>query len=486
MVKSGRTIISATLAIALSACGGGGGSSSGSSSGGNTGSSSGGTTSGGTSTNPCSLSARQDWVRDQINEWYLFPNLLNLTANKAQYSDLQSYIDALVAPAAVEKMDRGFTYITSIKEENDLIANGSTASFGLRFARDSSNRLVIIEALEGAPGLTAGIDRGSEITAINGTTVAQLIASGGDDALIAALQPTQRSFTFRTSPTAPQQTVTISKADFSLDPISDRYGVRIFDNGGTKVGYVNLRTFIIQSADQQLRDAFAQFRAEGVSQVILDLRYNGGGLVSIAETLGDLMAAGHVGQVFSHTVLRASKSSNNETVNFSAQPQAIAASKIAVIGRSGTASASELVTNAFLPYLGANIGLIGTNTFGKPVGQFPIDREACDDRLRVVAFQTENADNEGGYYGGLAGVMDATCAAPDDITHQLGNSAEASISVALDYLAGRSCTPIATASAAAGRTATINDGVTYSNGVERRLLQPKRPSPAQREVPGLF
>lgn len=280
--------------------------------------------------------------------------------------------------------------------------------------------------------------------------------------------------------------MTISKADFSLDPISDRYGVRIFDNGGTKVGYVNLRTFIVQSADQQLRDAFAQFRAEGVSQVILDLRYNGGGLVSIAETLGDLMAAGHVGKVFSHTVMRASKSSNNETVNFSAQPQAIAASKIAVIGRNGTASASELVTNAFLPYLGANIGLIGTNTYGKPVGQIALDREACDDRLRVVAFQTENADNEGGYYGGLASVMDATCSAPDDLNQQLGDAAEMSISVALDYLAGRSCTPIATASAASGRTATINDGLNYSEARDRKLLQPKRPSPAQREVPGLF
>ena len=485
-MNMGRTFVSATLAIALTACGGSDGGSSGNTSGGNTGSSSGGTTSGGTSTGQCSLSARQDWVRSELNEWYLFPDLLDLTVNKAQHTNIDSYIDALVAPARAQNKDRYFTYITSIKEENDLITNGSNASFGLRFALDSSNRLMITEAFEGAPALAAGIDRGSEIVAINGTTVAQLIANGGVDALIAALEPTQRSFTFRTSSTAAQQTVTISKADFSLDPISDRYGVRIFNNGGTKVGYVNLRTFIIQSAGQQLRDAFAQFRAEGVQQVILDLRYNGGGLVSIAELLGDLMAEGHVGQVFSHTVMRASKSVNNETVNFSAQPQAIAASKIAVIGRSGTASASELVTNAFIPYLGANIGLIGANTYGKPVGQIARDREACDDRLRVVAFQTMNADNQGGYYSGLASVMRATCSAGDDLTAPLGDTNEASISVALDYLAGRSCSPIASASAAAGRTASINDGVTYSNGPQSQLLQPKRPSPAQREVPGLF
>ncbi len=483
-MNMGRTFVSATLAIALTACGGGNSGSSGSTSGGNTGGTT--TTSGGTSTNQCSLSARQDWVRNELNEWYLFPDLLNLTVNKAQYTNIDDYIDALVAPARAQNKDRYFTYITSIKEENDLIANGSNASFGLRFALDSSNRLMVTEAFEGAPGLAAGIDRGSEIVAINGTTVAQLIANGGSNALIAALEPTQRSFTFRTSSAAAQQTVTISKADFSLDPISDRYGVRIFDNGGTKVGYVNLRTFIIQSANQQLRDAFAQFRAEGVQQVILDLRYNGGGLVSIAELLGDLMAEGHVGKVFSHTIMRPSKSVNNETVNFSAQPQAIAASKIAVIGRSGTASASELVTNALIPYLGANIGLIGTNTYGKPVGQIARDRAACDDRLRVVAFQTMNADNQGEYYSGLANVMRATCSAGDDLTTPLGDANETSISVALDYLAGRSCSPIATASAAAGRTATINDGLHYSEARDRTLLQPKKPSPAQREVPGLF
>ena len=78
--------------LALTACGGGGDNGSSSPIGG------GGSGGGGSAT--CSLSARQDWARDVLNEWYLFPELLNLSVNKSQYSDVQSYIDALVAQAA--------------------------------------------------------------------------------------------------------------------------------------------------------------------------------------------------------------------------------------------------------------------------------------------------------------------------------------------------------------------------------------------------
>ncbi len=467
-MKLGRTIISSTLAIALTACGGGGGSS-------------GGTGGGGGGTANCSLGERQDWTLGQLNEWYLFPSLLNKSVNPAAHSNVQSYIDALVAPARAEGKDRFFTFITSIQEENELINSGSNAGFGVRLSYDTSaNRVFVVEAFEGAPALAAGIDRGTEILAINGQSVASLMQSGGPQAVSDALGPSEpgisRTLRFRTA-AGVESEVTIQKAEFALDPISDRYGVRVFTDNGEKIGYVNLRTFIIASANSDLRAAFGRFESQGITKVILDLRYNGGGLISVAELLGDLLARDRTGQIFSRTLFRDSKAANNETRLFAAQPEAIAATKIAVIGRGGTASASELVTNAFLPYLGANIGLIGTNTFGKPVGQIALDRSACDDRLRAVALRTVNADNGGDYYQGLATVMDATCRADDGIFTPLGDKDEASISVALDYLAGRSCTPIV----AAAKDATVK-----SEAPERLLLRPRAPTAAQHEVPGLF
>ncbi len=469
----GRTVLTATLAISLTACGGGGGSSSG---GGNTGG--GGTSSGGgggTAAN-CSLASRQDWVLEQLNEWYLFPNLLDQAANPANHSSVQSYIDALVAPARAQDRDRFFTYLTSIAEENALIDSGSSAGFGIRLSyQQDTQQVFVVEAFENAPALAEDIDRGSEIIAINGQSVSTLMASGGPQAVVNALGPSDpgvtRSLTVR-QPDGSELTASLTKTEFSLDPISDRYGAKILDNDGTKVGYVNLRTFIIEDAARQLREAFTVFRSEGVTQVILDFRYNGGGLVSVAEVLGDLLAADKTGQIFSKTIFRDSKSQFNETRLFTSEPQAIAASKIVVIGTDGTASASELLPNAFIPYLGSNIALVGMDTYGKPVGQIARDRSACDDRLRVVAFRSVNTNDGGGYYSGLASVMPRTCRASDDISKQLGDPREASIATALDFLAGRSCTAIASASGTAAASS------------KKELMMPNAPSSAQIEIPG--
>src|SRR3546814_5037832 len=80
--------------------------------------------------------------------------------------------------------------------------------------------------------------------------------------------------------------VTVAKADYALDPVSDRYGAKVISEGGRSYGYLNLRTFIA-SADGQLTNAFADFRAQGVTDIIIDFRYNGGGLVSTANLMGE-------------------------------------------------------------------------------------------------------------------------------------------------------------------------------------------------------
>lgn len=470
----GRTVTSSLIALSLAACGGGGGSSGGPIGGG------GSTPTPTPASSSCSYASRAEFVSSTLNEWYLFPELLATNVSAGAYTDVQAYIDALVAPARAQSKDRFFTYITSIKEENDLIANGSNAGFGIRLSYDTTaNRVFILEAFEGAPGFAAGMDRGTELLTINGASVSSLMASGGSAAVSDALGPTQAGLTrtlgFRTVEGA-EKTVAITKADFSLDPISDRYGIKILNDGTGQVGYVNLRTFIVDDAKNQLRTAFAQFQAAGITKVILDFRYNGGGLVSVAELLGDLMAGDKVGQVFSRTTLRASKAAENETKLFAAQPQSIAVTKLAVIGRSGTASASELVANAFIPYLGSNIALVGANTFGKPVGQFAFDRSACDDRLRAVAFRTVNRDGGGDYFTGLASVMPRTCVAADTVEKQLGDPEEASVKTALDFLAGRSCTAIGG-----------SGGIGTQGGVERlKLLRPKAPNAAQRDNPALY
>lgn len=469
----GRTSLSIALSISLAACGGGGSGNAGGS----------GTPTPTPTTAACSLSAQQDFAKSVIDEWFLYPNKIDNSVNKANYSTVQGYINALLRPFFTDIKNAEFTYVTSIKEENAFFDSGSSAGFGFRLGYDTAqNRVFVLETFEGTPALAAGIDRGAEIVAIgtdtnNLVTVASLMASGGAQAVVDALGPSTAgtSRVLRVNINGVVSDRTLTKTEYSLDPVSNRYGAKILDDGGKKVGYLNLRTFI-DSADPDLRAAFAAFKAQGVTEVIVDVRYNGGGLVSISELFGDLLAANRVGQVFSYTTFRDSKSNNNSTKAFAAQPQAIAATKIAFIGSSGTASASELLANAFIPYLGNNTALIGSNTYGKPVGQIALDKPECDERIRVIAFRTENANHQGDYFNGLASVFPNTCAAPDDITHQLGDPNESQIKAALDFLAGRMCTPI---TSSAGQRA-------LSEAPKRELMRPKTPSAAQHETPGLF
>lgn len=474
----------------LSACGGGGGGGGTATGGGTTG---GGTTGGGTTGSGCSLRERQDWAAAQLREWYLFPETLPATLDPAPYANVSDYVDALTATARGQRRDRYFTYVTSIAEENAFYNSGASAGFGIRLSYDTAaNRVFVNEAFEGAPALAAGIDRGAEIIAIgtdasNLRTTASLMASGGSGAVTDALGPTTAgtSRVLRITDGSGTRNLTVTKATYNLTPVSSRYGVKILNDGGRQVGYVNLRTFI-DTADPALRSAFAQFRSAGITEVIIDLRYNGGGLVDVAELFGDLLGRNRSSsEVFSLTTYRSEKSNNNSTKRFASQSQSIAPTRIAFIGASGTASASELVINSMRPYLGNNAALVGTNTFGKPVGQIARDRSACDDRLRVIAFSTQNANNAGFYYDGLARVMEQTCQATDDVAFPLGDAREASVARALDFLAGRSCTRIA--ATADARTAGLRDGeATTLRDRQLELLTPDRPNTPQREVPGSF
>jgi C-terminal processing protease CtpA/Prc len=475
-----KRALALTGALLLSSCGGGGGSG----------------PSGGSADVPaptptptptqsaaseCSLRARQDWAAGQLQEWYLFPSLLSQGVEPTSHPTVQSYIDALVAPARAQNRDRFFTYLTSIAQENAFYQQGATAGFGFRLLLDQGGRrLYISEAFEGGPALNAGIDRGAEITHVGTSptdwrSVSELLATGGSAALSNALGPdtpgTSRTFAINT-PGVSNRAVVLTKVDFALDPVSDRYGATVIADGARKVGYVNLRTFI-DTADPNLRAAFASFKAQGISELIIDLRYNGGGLISVAELMGDLMGDGRQGQIFSYTTHRDTKAAFNREQRIAVQEQSIAPTKIAFIGTGSTASASELVINGMVPFLRNNMALIGSNTYGKPVGQVALDRPQCDDRLRAVAIKVENAERQGEYYNGLATTVPVTCRAADDITRQLGDPAESMVRAALDYLAGRSCTPIG--------------GITTQALNQRALLTPAEPaSTIERELPGVF
>ncbi|MDB5691215.1 MAG: peptidase [Alphaproteobacteria bacterium] len=463
------------LIVLLSGCGGGGGGS------GQTASTQTTTTTGTT----CSLRDRQDWAFAQLREWYLFPETLPASLDPTPYATVEDYIDALTATARAQGRDRFFTFLTSIAQENAFNNSGSTAGLGVRLSTDlAARRVFIMEAFEGAPALAAGIDRGTEILAIGTSAgdlkpVSEILAAGGAQALNDAIGPSNAGLTrlLRVRDAGGTRDLLVTKANFDLQPVSPRYGAEVIADHGKKIGYINLRSFIL-NANQPLRDAFASFRAQGVTEFVIDMRYNGGGLISVAELFGDLLGGNRASSdLFDSLTFRPEKAANNTSHFFTRQPESAAPTRIAFITTAATASASELMVNAMLPYFRANEALIGANTFGKPVGQIAVDQSACDDRFRIIAFALQNAAHQGDYFAGLASRMDVACQAGDDIAHPMGDPQEASTRAALDYLGGASCTPI-----------TAGGGITAQGQREepRELLMPDRPSVQQRNLPGSY
>jgi carboxyl-terminal processing protease len=455
------------FSAAMAACGGGGGGG------------------GGAVPAACSVSAEKNFVRDATNEWYLFPELLPAQVNPSDFATAQDLLDFMTATARAQGKDRFFSYVTTKEADSSFLQEGQFIGFGfrVRLETEGGDRVYFLEAFENSPASDAGIGRGDELLAIDTgsgyVAVANILSS--DPTLSVAFGPAevgvQRGFRFAKAGTGTVVEATLTKRVVTIQPIPDD-GARILTlpgNPGEEVGYVNLRTFI-STADPALRDAFTQFQARNIRNVILDFRYNGGGLISIAELIGDLL--GRLRQpddVFSNIRFRTSKSSFDETRFFQPVAASVDAVNIAVITTGGTASASELVTNAMKPW--ARIAIIGSDTFGKPVGQSAFDlSDRCDLRLRLVTLRSTNADEEGDYYNGLASTM-SSCRAVDDRTRPMGDPLEASTDKALNWLAGAACDPIL-----AGAPGFQKPGLEG----EALYPMPERPTPAQLYLPGVF
>jgi carboxyl-terminal processing protease len=230
--------------------------------------------------------------------------------------------------------------------------------------------------------------------------------------------------------------VGLSKALVSIAPVP--LVTYAQDSVGNDVGYILFNSFI-SSANEALRFAFDDLATTngGVDRVVIDLRYNGGGLVSVAEVLASLLAGpGRVGEVFNMYRFNSDRAAEyDEAVDFHAESEAIDFDKIVFITSSGSASASELVINGLKPYFSSlDLALVGAPTYGKPVGQLAFDFCNNDYRLRAVAFKSVNADGDGDYFDGLP----VDCPAEDDLSLPLGNSNEASFAAALEYM-GTGC-----------------------------------------------
>lgn len=376
-------------------------------------------------TTTSSADALKDSALLYTKDIYFWYKQIPSTFNAKSYSDFDKMMTAIrqysTEPGFSTPVDR---WSFAVKQaEWDNVSSGISGDFGLNVFFRAEGDLRVKQVEKESPAGRAGIHRGWRITAINGNTN---ITTGNADFIVQNIyQSTTVSVTFQ-KPDNTTATIPLTASSYQERPvILDS----IYNINSKKIGYFSFNSFLGDTT--QIYNEFARvfngFASANVSDVIVDLRYNGGGYVSMSQKLANWLAPSSAnGQLMMKQQFNDKYTQYNEDEIFK-KSGSLNLSRIFFIVSSGTASASELLINNLKPYM--DVQLVGpSKTYGKPVGFFPIP--IGDWYIFPVSFKSTNKNGEGGYYNGLA----LNSQVSDGLDKDWGDVNETSLQSALGYI----------------------------------------------------
>jgi len=370
----------------------------------------------------CTTAGQNLYVRDVMSDLYFWYREIP-ALDPVKFDSPEAYLEAV----RYLPLDRTFSYITSRAANDAFFSESQFIGFGFSMSFASATDLRISDVFPESPASEAKLSRGDRILEINGQMVDALLEAGTLGSAFGASEIGVEGQMVVTRGASRFQ-VQMTKRLVTIPTVSL---TRVYDVDGRKVGYVSFKNFVQPSFDA-LDKAFAELRAKEVNELVLDLRYNGGGLVTVAQHLASLIGGVKTnGQVLSEYFHNDRNAFRNKVLRFESKANALTLDRLVVITTRSSASASELVINALRPFM--PVLVIGDRTYGKPVGQYGIT--FCDKVLAPVSFTLRNANGEGDYFDGIA----PTCAAPDDLERQLGDPQEGSLREALNFIATGRC-----------------------------------------------
>ncbi|WP_426073413.1 S41 family peptidase [Janthinobacterium sp. DSP2-3-3] len=391
------------------------------------------------------------WVRSWIDETYLWYREVPTTYQPQSFTTPIAYFDVLKTTATMAsgkpKDQFHFTYTTA---EWEASLNGVELGYGMLLAltRTTPPRKAVISIVEpGSPAALAGLQRGDLLQTIDGVDFVYAPDTASVKIINAGLFPkAQGTHTLGFSRNGAPMSVSLTAVDVNTSAVQNE---RIIDTPTGKVGYLTFNTHN-NVAERQLVETMRRFQAAGISDLVLDVRYNGGGYLDVASELAYMIAGPQVttGKTFEQ-VLFNDKTRPEAPVPFHAQSQGFAGpnplpkgtvlpslglKRVTLLTTGNTCSASEAIING-LRGVDVQVNLIGGTTCGKPYGFYP--RPNCGTTYFAVQFQGVNAKGFGDFADGMA----PTCDVADDYQHQLGDTAEGMLAAALRYRSSGSCTP---------------------------------------------
>lgn len=378
--------------------------------------------------NICTPTGEKDWARAHLDDIYLwYRDIINVP--KENYFNAQDYFQALI----VKSKDR-FSFTSEQGGIDDYFQTGADVGFGFSLTRDSGG-IRVRYVQPGSPADQAQIKRGATLVSVDNSTIGSYL----NDTQYNAVYPSKaetHSFQIRDSGSFNNRAVTMTATTVTTAPVLQN---QVLNVNGKKIGYM-VFTDHIRTAETPLIKTITEFKQAGVSELVLDLRYNGGGYLYIANELSAMIAGSKVtNKVFEklqfndkHTDLTADNVSYfYDTDSYDRPLPQLNLSRVFVLTGSNTCSASESIINGLKPFM--QVILIGDTTCGKPYGF--IQTNNCKTAYFAIQFAGVNALNQGDFTNGFT----PTCQVSDSLNYQLGDENEPRLSAALKYANTGSC-----------------------------------------------
>lgn len=355
-----------------------------------------------------------------MNDWYYWYDKMP-TVRKEDYTDPYELMDAMM----YKTLDR-WSFVADYDEFLAEMA-GSFVGHGFRVGVDNAGNARIAQIYTNSPLYGEGVRRGWIIKKINNTLLAPILIAGDAAAYSTLIQPATAGvtniFEFQ-KPDGSTDTFSSTKSSFTLNTVILSEVLQL-KNGPT--GHIVFDQFITPSAGE-LATAFALFKENNVKDLIVDLRYNTGGYLNIAQTLASYIAGdGNAGKVFAKLSFNDKRQTSNSTYLFKTTESSMALSRVVFITTRSTASASEAVMNGLKPHM--TVVSVGDITNGKPTGMYGWDI-GKKYYMWPVTFKMVNSLNVGDYFDGIS----PTKVAIDDIAHDFNDQNEACLKEAIYYL----------------------------------------------------
>jgi hypothetical protein len=339
---------------------------------------------------------KNDTAANYARDIYLWYNNIPGTFNAHEFTDPNAVMQGIRAFSA----EPGFSMpvdrwsFAMLKNEWDNLSSGIGGDFGMNIFFFTNTDLRVSYVERESPAGQAGIKRSWHIKQINGS--ANINATNANDIIRAVYQSTTSTFLFE-RPNATDTSITLKAASYREHPLLFD---TVYNNGGNKTGYFVFNSFLGDT--NEIKDEFARifekFNTQQVQDVVVDLRYNGGGYVSVQNLLANYLvpASGDHGVMLKEE-FNDRYASFNVTQHFNKKGP-LNLNRLFFIVTQNTASASELLINSLMPYM--DVHLVGpSHTHGKPVGFYPIP--VFDWYIFPVSFRTVNKNGEGNYFNGL-------------------------------------------------------------------------------------